>query len=133
MSAKAGSAKPRGSRSVSTPNTDTQSPAVGVADVVDPALDAGLQLSGADLAGMIGGEPHPQPAVGGADLARLDQPVRRMNDEAEPGDAGIHRQDLSPLVVGDEAQGRQPLDDRRLPRLEPGLVVAEQREVVDRR
>lgn len=85
MSAKAGSAKPRGSRSVSTPNTDTQSPAVGVADVVDPALDAGLQLSGADLAGMIGGEPHPQPAVGGADLARLDQPVRRMNDEASQG------------------------------------------------
>lgn len=99
--------------------------------MVDPTLDAGIQFAGADLAGMIGGEPHPQPAVGGADLARLDQPVRRMNDEAEPGNAGAHRQHLRPALVDDETQTRQPLDYRRLPRPQLGLVVAEQGKVVD--
>jgi len=50
-----------------------QSPAVGVADMGDPALDGGIQLGKADFARMIGREPRPQPAVGVAHLARLDQ------------------------------------------------------------
>jgi hypothetical protein len=37
-----------------------QSPAVGVANMGDPALDAGVQLGEADFARMIGGEPRPQ-------------------------------------------------------------------------
>jgi hypothetical protein len=35
-----------------------QPPAVGVTDMGDPALDAGIQLSKADLARMIGREPR---------------------------------------------------------------------------
>ena len=54
-----------------------------------------------------------------------------MDDEAEPGDAGVHRQHLRPGLVNDQPQSSQPLDDRRLPRPQRALVVAEQGEVVD--
>jgi len=37
-----------------------QPPAVGMGDMGDPALDAGVQLGEADFAGMIGGKPRPQ-------------------------------------------------------------------------
>ena len=36
-----------------------QSPGVGVADVVDPASDAGVEVSFAELAGVESGEPSP--------------------------------------------------------------------------
>jgi hypothetical protein len=108
-----------------------QAPAVGVADVIDPALNAGVELREADRAGVIGGKPRAQPAVSGAHLACLDAAVGRVDDEAEPGNAGGHGQHLRPALVNDEAQGRQPLDNCRLPRPQLGLLVAEQREVVD--
>ena len=62
-----------------------EAPAVGVADMVDPALDTVIQLSEADLAGVICRQPRTQPPVGGTHLSRLDQAVGGMDDEAEPG------------------------------------------------
>jgi hypothetical protein len=57
-----------------------QPPAVGVTDMGDPALDAGVQLGEADFARMIGRSPRPEPAMGAAHLARLDQAMRRVDD-----------------------------------------------------
>ena len=81
-----------------------QAPAVGVTNVVDPALDAGIELGEADLAGVIGRQPRPQPPVRRAHLARLDQAVGGKDNEAEPGNPGVHRQHLRPGLVDDEAQ-----------------------------
>jgi hypothetical protein len=52
-----------------------QAPAIGVADMGDLALDAGIELGIADFAGVICSQPRAQPPVGGAHLARLDQAV----------------------------------------------------------
>jgi hypothetical protein len=92
-----------------------QPPAVGVTDMGDPALDAGVQLGEADFARMIGREPRPQPAMGAAHLASLDQPMGRVDDETEPRNAIVNGQHLRPAGVDDEAQPGEPLDDRRLP------------------
>ena len=85
-----------------------QSPAVGVGDMGDPALDAGIQLGEADFAGMIRGEPRPQPAIGAAHLARLDQAMGREDDETEPRDAIVDRQHLRSADVDDKAQPGEP-------------------------
>src|SRR5512132_3420672 len=92
-----------------------RAPTVGVADVVDPALDAGIEFGIADLAGVIGGELRPQPSVGRAHLARLDEAMSRIDDEAEPRDPRADRQHLSARFVDDEPQPGKPLDYRRLP------------------
>ena len=83
--------------------------------MVDPALDAGIELGEADLAGVIGGQPRPEPAVGRAHLAGLDQSVRRIDDEAEPRNSRADRQHLRARLVNDQAQPGEPLDDGRRP------------------
>lgn len=60
-------AQPRGDRPTVLGRTDdegvqhvaAQASAIGMANMVDPALDAAIQFPGADLAGMVGHEPRP--------------------------------------------------------------------------
>ncbi len=99
-----------------------QAPAIGVADVVDPAPDAGIELGKADLAGVIGGQPRPQPPVAERTLRALTRRWVGMDDEAEPRDPASTGSTCARRLVDDEAQAREPLDDRRLPRPELALL-----------
>jgi hypothetical protein len=78
-----------------------QPPAVGMADVGDPAADAGVQLGEADVPRVIGGQPGMQAAVGVAHLACLHQAMGRVDNEAEPGDARGDGHDLGAGLVDD--------------------------------
>ena len=69
----------------------------------------GIELGIADVGGVIGGELRPQPAVGATHLARFDEAVCRVDDEAEPRNAGDHGKHLRAGLVNDEAQGREPV------------------------
>ncbi len=62
-----------------------QAPTVPLANVIDPTLDAGVELGEARLAGMVGGKASTEPAIGIAHLARLDPAMGRVDDKAEPG------------------------------------------------
>ena len=67
----------------------TQGPAVGVGDVGNSALtNGGVQLGEANPAAMYALSRAPQSPVCPAHLARLDQAMARIDDEAEPRDAG---------------------------------------------
>jgi hypothetical protein len=81
-----------------------KAPTVRIADMGDPAADAGVQLGEADVPSVMGGEPGTQAPVGVAHLARLHQAMAGVDDETEPGDAGAHRQHLRPRLVDDQAQ-----------------------------
>lgn len=65
-----------------------QSPGVGITDVVDPALDAGVELSEGDVPVTPGVESLGEPLGGVNTFTALEKAVGGVDDEAEPGDAG---------------------------------------------
>ncbi len=68
-----------------------QPPGVGIADVVDPALHAGIQLGGRAPIGLIRVQVTFQPAGELHCVAPLEQAVRRVHHKAQPGDAAPAR------------------------------------------
>ena len=81
-----------------------QTPRVGVTHMVDPALHAGVELGEADLAALPRRVAFAEPAARLHDLARLDPPVRREDDEAKPGNSRLHRLHLRAACVKRQAR-----------------------------
>jgi len=99
---------------------------IGVAHVVDPALNAGVEFGQRDQPRPIGIEIAFEPTREVHRVAALEQPMRRMDDETQPGDAAVRRQNLRLGGVDREPLVRQA-GDQRLFALPQGLpVVAEQ-------
>lgn len=65
-----------------------QAPSVGIADVIDSSLDAGVELSEGNAALAPSVEAFGQPLGGVNTLTALEKAVGGVDDEAEPGDAG---------------------------------------------
>ena len=85
----------------------TQPPGVGVTDVVDPALHAGIEFGKADLSAFVEVDIMLQ-AVGEVHgVAALESAVRGVNDEAEPGDTLLAARDLRLTFMRGQAQGCQ--------------------------
>jgi len=62
-----------------------QAPGIRVADMIHPTLHAGVELGEADFAILPLGVTVCELAGGVNGFARLQQPVRRIDDEAQPG------------------------------------------------
>jgi len=114
-----------------------QTPGIGVADMVDPALDAGVELGETELAALPGGVAPIQPARCRNDLARLDPAVSRENDEAGKRRSQATEFPAPPVAPARCLRGtaaaappgarvRQP----SIARASAWLVVGEEREVV---
>ncbi len=106
-----------------------QPPGIGVAYVVDPALHAGVEFGERDEPRSIGIEMAFEPTRKVHRVAALEQPMRRMDDEAQPGDAAVRWQNLRLGGVDREPLVRQARDQRLFPFPQRLPVVAAQREV----
>jgi hypothetical protein len=65
-----------------------QSPGVGIANVIDPAVNAGVEFREGDVPVAPGVEALGEPLGGVDGLTALETAVRGVDDKAEPGDAG---------------------------------------------
>lgn len=99
--------------------------------MVDPALHAGVELGEADLSPLPGGVAFAKAAAGLYDLARLDPPLRRVDDKTQPGDATSHRQRLRAILVELQPQSGEPVADGGFSLPQCCLGVRKQREVID--
>lgn len=108
-----------------------QPPRVGITDVIDPALDTGVEFREGDAALAPGVEAIRKPPRGVDCFAGLQAAVRGVDDEAEPGDAGGDWLDLSGLGVNGEAEGLKAFDDGLLPGPQLLLAIGEQGHVID--
>lgn len=85
----------------------SQTHGVGVANVVDPAFDRGVEFGERDFSGAIF-IPARVKAAGEFDhVARLDAAMRRVNDETQPGNAVRAGNDLRRRFVNGQPQGLQ--------------------------
>lgn len=71
-----------------------QSPGIGMAHMIDPALHAGIEFGKGDRPGPIGFVLLAEAAGGMAHLARLDPAVVREHHHAQPGYAAGRGHDL---------------------------------------
>ena len=65
-----------------------QAPGIGIPDMIDPALDAGVELSEGDVPVTPGVESLGEPLGGVNTFTALEKAVGGVDDKAEPGDAG---------------------------------------------
>jgi hypothetical protein len=100
--------------------------------MVDPALNAGVEIGKTDFSSTPGLVALAQAPGGCDDLARLDAAVVGENDKTQPWDTAAARQHLRRVLVNAQAQSpRQKALDLGAPGVQARLVVVEQREVVD--
>ena len=92
-------------------NVPAQAPRIGIADMVDPTLHAGIKFCKSDCVALVGVNVAFQAAGEVDGVALLQLAVRRVDDETQPRDAVLRLYDLRFAFVGGQAQACQPLDD----------------------
>ena len=85
----------------------SQTPGVGIADVIDPTLHAGVELRQADPPLCPVGEAFSDSPCGLCRLARFQTPMCRIHNEPEPGHARLYRLYLHRLLprIGNGVSG----------------------------
>ena len=67
-----------------------QAPRIRIAHMVDPTLYAGIQLCKRDLPLLVGGDVALKTLCEFDDIARFQAAVRRVDDEAQPGNPHLY-------------------------------------------
>ena len=106
-----------------------KAPGVAIADMVDPALNGGIEFGEAYFAGAVSPPAFLQPSTEMMRLARLQKPMGGIDDKPQPGNAGVHGDDLCP-GVNLQAHLCQSIDDGNLPAPQLLPAVAEKRKIV---
>jgi len=73
----------------------SQSPGIGVTDVINPSFDRGVEFGKSDLTGAVFRPSCMKPAREFDDVVRLNAAMRRIYDKSQPGNAMRARNDLS--------------------------------------
>lgn len=108
-----------------------QSPGVGVANVIDPALHRSVEFGKGDVSGAVFRPPRFQLAREFDDVARLDAAMCGIDNKAQPRNAVFARNNLRLRFVDGQTPAAQKFDDGVFPFVKLAFAVTEQGEVVN--
>lgn len=100
-----------------------QLPRIAVAQMIDPAIDAGIQFGEADMPRLVVVKALAQAAAEVDDVTPLNVAVVGVDDPAQPRNARPRGCHLRLRLMDRQPQPRQPIDDRSLPRPQLTLFV----------
>ena len=86
-----------------------QSPAVGIAHMIDPTLNTRIELGKADFSAAVGVKAFTEMAGCVSDLARLNAAVSGIDDKTQPRNTAAHWHHLRGRLVDDQSQAGEAL------------------------
>jgi energy-coupling factor transporter ATP-binding protein EcfA2 len=105
-------------------------PTVGIADMIDPTLYAGIELGKADLAAAVGIKTFAEMAGCVSHFTCLDKPMIREDDKTKPRNTAFHRHYLGRVFVNHQSQNGKAIHDGVFPVPEFTFAVAKERHVI---
>jgi len=102
-----------------------QAPCIGISNMVNLAVDAGIQFGKADFTCLIQIQIMLKTASEFDDIARLYPAMCGIDDKAKPRNTMLNRNNLCLCVMNSQAQGRQKINEGLFPCVELPFAVAE--------